>query len=119
VDVVISNCVINLSPDKPQVFRDVHRVLKPGGRMIVSDIVLNRELPKFLRDDEGLLVACIGGALLREVYLAAIRSAGFWTVDVLTDQPVQIALGCESRAARLGAAQLHGAAASITVLAVK
>lgn len=119
VDVVISNCVINLSPDKPRVFREIYRVLKPGGRMVVSDIVLNRELPKSLREDEDLLVACIGGALLREVYLAAIRSAGFWTVDVLKDETVQFALVCESRSARLGAAQLSGAAASITVRAVK
>ena len=119
VDVVISNCTINLSPDKPQVFREVHRVLKPGGRMVVSDIVLNRELPKMLRDDGELLVACIAGALLREDYLAAIRDAGFRTADVLTDQPVQVAWGCESRSARIVSAQLHGAAASITVLAVK
>ena len=119
VDVVISNCVINLSPDKPQVFREVHRVLKPGGRMVVSDIVLNRELPKMLRDDEELFVACIAGAWLREDYLAAIRNAGFRTADVLTDQPVQVAWGCESRSARIVSAQLHGAAASITVLAVK
>ena len=119
VDVVISNCVINLSPDKPRVFREVHRVLKPGGRMVVSDIVLNRELPKVLRDNEGLFVACIAGALLREVYLAAIRDAGFWSVDVLSDQPVRVSLGCESRSARSGSATLDGAAASITILAVK
>jgi len=119
VDVVVSNCVINLSPDKPQVFREVHRVLKPGGRMVVSDIVLSRELPEVLRENEGLFVACIGGALLREVYLATIRDAGFGTVEVLTDQPVQVPLGCESRSARIGSAQLRGAAASITVLAVK
>jgi ubiquinone/menaquinone biosynthesis C-methylase UbiE len=86
IDVVISNCVINLSPDKPQVFREVHRVLKPGGRMIVSDIVLLRELPPEVRSDEILYTACLAGALLREQYLKAIRDAGFQSAEILSEQ---------------------------------
>jgi SAM-dependent methyltransferase len=119
VDVVVSNCVINLSPDKPQVFREVFRVLKPGGRMVVSDMVLNRPLPEALREDEGLLVACLAGALLRQEYLAAIRDAGFESVDLLTDEPYRVTGGCESHFARGAAALLDSVAASITVLAVK
>jgi len=119
VDVVISNCTINLSPDKPQVFREVHRVLKPGGRMVVSDIVLNHPLPAGLRDDGYLYAGCIAGASLREEYLAAIRSAGFGTVDVLHDEEVNAPVGCENRLARSMSHWLAGLAASITVLAVK
>jgi ubiquinone/menaquinone biosynthesis C-methylase UbiE len=85
VDLVISNCVINLSPDKPQVFREIHRVLKSGGRMVVSDIVLNRPLPESVRGDANLYTACIAGALSREDYMAAIRQAGFTRVEVLKD----------------------------------
>ena len=87
IDVVISNCVINLSPDKAQVFREVHRVLKPGGRMVVSDVVLNRPLPETAREAADLYAACIGGALLRDEYLQAIASAGFDDVALLGDQP--------------------------------
>ncbi len=119
VDVVISNCVINLSPDKPQVFREVHRVLKPGARMVVSDIVLNRPLPEGARDDAELYAACIAGALLREDYLAAIRAAGFASVELLTDRLYEASsVGDDPITA--GAAQaLDGVASSITVLAVK
>lgn len=90
VDVIISNCVINLSPDKPQVFREAYRVLKPGGRIFVSDIVLLRPLPGFLRNSMALYAACIAGALSKEDYLAAARSAGFSTVDVLGEAPYSV-----------------------------
>ena len=119
VDVVISNCVINLSPDKPQVFREVFRVLKPGGRMIVSDIVLNRPLPETAKTDANLYAACIAGALLREEYLDAIRRAGFARVELLNDHTYSTAqVGGDPITAEVGTS-LDGVAASITVLAQK
>ena len=77
VDLVISNCVINLSPDKPAVFREMQRVLKPGGRFAVSDIVLLRPLPAAIRDDIEAYVGCIAGAGLLSDYLTMALTAGF------------------------------------------
>lgn len=77
VDVVISNCVINLSPEKKKVFGEAYRVLKKGGRMFISDIVLLKELSKAQKKDEELLVGCVGGALLKGKYLKLIKDAGF------------------------------------------
>ena len=77
VDVVISNCVINLSPDKQKVFDEAYRVLKKGGKMFISDIVLLGELTKEQKNDEELLVGCVGGAVLKEDYLKLIKGAGF------------------------------------------
>lgn len=77
VDVVLSNCVINLSPQKDLVFREAFRVLRPGGRLQVSDIVLERPLPEALRASVQAYVGCIAGASLREDYLRGIREAGF------------------------------------------
>jgi SAM-dependent methyltransferase len=81
-DVVISNCVINLSPRKQQVFNEAFRVLKPGGRLAVSDIVLLKELPDELRDDMAAWSSCVSGAVLESEYLDMIRSAGFGDVRV-------------------------------------
>jgi ubiquinone/menaquinone biosynthesis C-methylase UbiE len=80
VDVVISNCVINLSPDKPQVFHEAYRVLQPGGRLAVSDIVTRVELPPEVRQDLNSWAACVAGAWVDKDYVAAIEAAGF--VDV-------------------------------------
>jgi ubiquinone/menaquinone biosynthesis C-methylase UbiE len=77
VDVVISNCVINLSPDKPQVFREAFRVLNPGGRLAVSDIVTDGPLPKEVKNSLSAWAGCIAGALDIKDYLAAIEAAGF------------------------------------------
>lgn len=82
VDWVISNCVINLSPDKGVVFREIHRVLKPGGRMLVSDIVAD-SLPDWIKSNADLHAACLSGALSEQDYLDAIREAGLAGVAVV------------------------------------
>ncbi len=119
IDVVISNCVINLSPDKPRVFREIHRVLKDGGRMIVSDIVLNRPLPPHFKDDANLYAACIAGALLRDDYLDAIRSAGFEKIQILSDHVYKASSVGDDPITRTVADALDGVAASITVWATR
>jgi len=86
VDVVISNCVINLVPDKNTAFAEAFRVLKPGGRLMVHDIVLEQELPAVIRDSAAAYANCIAGAMLREDYLAAIRGAGFESIEVRESQ---------------------------------
>jgi len=84
IDAIISNCVINLAPDKLKVFREAHRVLKRGGRMYVSDIVLLDDIPEEMRMNEELITGCVGGALLKDHYLAKIEEAGF-TVRILEE----------------------------------
>ena len=85
VDVVISNCVINLSPDKKRVFGETFRVLKPGGRLMVSDIVLLRELPDFIKSSVAAYIGCVSGAMMKDEYLATIRGAGFQEVKILDE----------------------------------
>lgn len=82
VDVIISNCVINLSPDKPQVFREIFRVLKPGGRLAVSDIVTNGELPEKIRNNMEAWGSCVAGALDMQDYSNGLIKAGFEDVKV-------------------------------------
>jgi SAM-dependent methyltransferase len=83
VDCVISNCVINLAPDKPAVFREIARVLKPGGRLAVSDIALKRELPEELGQDLMAYVGCIAGAIGIDEYRRGLAEAGFSGVEVI------------------------------------
>jgi arsenite methyltransferase len=83
VDCVISNCVLNLAPDKPAVFREIARVLKPGGRLAVSDIALKRPLPPELAGDLSAYVGCIAGAIAIEEYRAGLTAAGFSAVEVV------------------------------------
>ncbi len=90
VDVVISNCVINLSPDKKKVFNEVYRVLKLGGRMMVSDIVLLKPLPDVIRSSIEAYVACVAGASLKDEYLEAIITAGFRDVEILDESAFPI-----------------------------
>ena len=85
VDAIISNCVINLSPDKKGVFKEALRVLRPGGRLMVSDIVLLKELPGVIRQSVAAYVGCVAGALMKDDYLRAIREAGFQDVMVLDE----------------------------------
>src|SRR5262249_25001139 len=83
VDCVISNCVINLAPDKQAVLREIARVLKPGGRVAVSDIALKKPLPPEVGNDLLAYVGCIAGAILIEDYVAGLKAAGFSAVEVL------------------------------------
>ena len=93
VDAIISNCVINLALDKKKVFAEAARILKPGGRLMVSDIVLLAPLPQAIRDSAAAYAACIAGALLKEDYIDAIRSAGFEEVEIISENtyPLDIA----------------------------
>ncbi|MDH4139219.1 MAG: arsenite methyltransferase [Coriobacteriia bacterium] len=84
-DLVISNCVINLVPDKTRAFAEAFRVLKPGGRISVSDIVTSAPIPEIARGSVSAYVACLGGALVLEDYIAAIGAAGFENVSVVAD----------------------------------
>ncbi len=87
VDVIISNCVINLAPDKGRVFREAFRVLKPGGRLMVSDIVLTKPLPDFVKNSIAAYIGCVAGASLKEDYLGAMRQAGFEKVTIQSEAP--------------------------------
>jgi arsenite methyltransferase len=90
VDVVISNCVINLSPEKPQVWREIARVLRPGGKVATSDIALLRPLPEAVRGMVEALVGCVAGAVLMGEYRAMVEESGL--VDVrLTPKPEYVA----------------------------
>jgi arsenite methyltransferase len=84
-DAVISNCVINLSPDKGKTFQEAFRVLKPGGRFMISDIVLLKELPKLIKESIEAYVGCLSGAIMKEEYLEKIRAAGFEDVQVIDE----------------------------------
>jgi ubiquinone/menaquinone biosynthesis C-methylase UbiE len=86
VDCVISNCVINLAPDKPAVFREVARVLKPGGRLAVNDIALKKPMPAEIGQDVMAYVGCIAGAVLIEDYRRQLAEAGFAAVEVIDTQ---------------------------------
>ncbi len=86
IDVVLSNCVINLVPDKAAVYREVARVLRPGGRMVVSDVVLNEPLPEVIAADVAALTGCVAGAALRGQYLATITAAGLSNIEVVNDR---------------------------------
>ena len=83
VNVIISNCVINLSVNKKRVFEEAFRVLKPGGRLMVSDLVLLKELPDFIMESVEAYVGCVSGAMQKDEYLRAIKAAGFEAVKVI------------------------------------
>ncbi|MFZ0034158.1 MAG: arsenite methyltransferase [Sedimentisphaerales bacterium] len=85
VDVVISNCVINLVPDKSDAFKEAYRVLKPGGRLMVSDVVLLKSLPKSIQNSVEAYIGCLSGAMMKDKYLNVISKAGFKNVKVLEE----------------------------------
>ncbi|MFC1848875.1 methyltransferase domain-containing protein [candidate division CSSED10-310 bacterium] len=92
VDVIISNCVINLSPDKNRVFQEAFRILKPGGRLMVSDILLTEKLPAMVLKSAEAYLGCISGAILTEEYLAGLTAAGFEEVKILEKTAVPVEL---------------------------
>jgi len=87
VDVIISNCVINLSPDKPQVFREAFRVLRPGGRLMISDTVILKPLPDFLRQSMAAYAGCVSGAMRKQEYIDTVEAAGFVDVRIVKEIP--------------------------------
>jgi len=89
-DVVISNCVINLSSDKRRVFVEAFRVLKPGGRLMISDIVLLKELPDFIKNSIEAYIGCLSGAIMKDEYIKTIKEAGFQDVKIIDETPFPI-----------------------------
>lgn len=89
-DVVISNCVLNLVPDKKKAFAEIHRSIKPGGHFSVSDIVVNGELPEKIRKAAAMYAGCISGAISRDEYLQVIKDAGFKNVQVQKSTPYTV-----------------------------
>ena len=104
VDVVISNCVINLIPNKRMAFREAFRVLKPRGRLAVSDVVLLKELPEFVKSSTEAYIGCLAGAIMKDDYLNIIKSIGFKDVRVVAESrfPVESLIsersGCSTHA---------------------
>lgn len=113
-DVVLSNCVVNLSTDKAQVFREAYRVLKPGGRLAISDIVATEELPETVRRDIKLHAACVAGAERIVVLEAMMREAGFRQISIRPRPETEALL-----AAWLPGLNLEGSLASASIEAVK
>ena len=129
VDVVISNCVINLSPDKKRVFAETFRVLRPGGRLMVSDIVLLKELPDFIKDSIEAYIGCLSGAMMKDIYVGTIQSAGFRDVRIMDETlfPIDLMVNDPTAAAIIEKQELPleemnevaGSVISIKVHAVK
>lgn len=88
IDVIISNCVINLAPDKSKVFGEAFRVLKKGGKLLISDMVLLKELSKRDKSDEKLIAGCVGGAVLKKDYLKMIKDAGLHVDSISEDKEI-------------------------------
>jgi arsenite methyltransferase len=128
-DVVISNCVINLSPDKQRVFNEAYRVLKPNGRLMISDIVLLKELPERVKTSVEAYVGCIAGAEKKADYIAKVKRAGFQEVQVVEENrflaemmpndPTAQALTKELKLTRKSVEKIFNSVVSIKVSATK
>ncbi|MGZ3614765.1 MAG: arsenite methyltransferase [Thermodesulfobacteriota bacterium] len=129
VDVIISNCVINLSTNKKRVFEEAFRVLRPGGRLMVSDIVLLKDLPEEIRNSVAAYVACIAGATTKNDYLEAIRAAGFegtkvlgkaaYSAELLVNDPIAVEVAKNLKLSPEKATDLASSVISIKVSAIK
>jgi arsenite methyltransferase len=101
VDTIMSNCVINLSTDKSRVFKEAWRVLGPAGKMVISDIVSEKPLPKAMQEDSDSWSSCISGALQKGDYLGKIKGAGFATAEVLAERQFYVEVGEDKEMYRL------------------
>ncbi|MFB3880691.1 MAG: arsenite methyltransferase [Armatimonadota bacterium] len=119
VDLVISNCVLNLVPDKAQAFREIVRVLKPGGRLAVSDIVLDGPLPEALKGDENGYCSCVSGALQRGEYLSKMEAAGLREVTVVSEADAAALLAGDCCGEGVTESELVGVVTSVHVTAAK
>jgi arsenite methyltransferase len=129
VDVIISNCVINLSPNKKRVFQEAFRVLRPGGKLMVSDIVLLKELPVEIRNSVAAYVGCVAGAITKKEYLEAIQAGGFeetevlgeatFPAELLANDPTAREIAKNLKLSREKANDLASSVVSIKVSAVK
>lgn len=126
VDVIISNCVINLSPDKERVFRESFRVLTLGGRLMISDIVLLRELPDYIRKSIEAYIGCLSGAIMKDEYIAMIEKAGFQNVKVINEISFPIELMANDPTAKtvmknlgLTAEKVKGIADSVVSISIQ
>ena len=129
VDAVISNCVINLSPNKKRVFAEAFRALKPGGRLMVSDITLLKELPEEIRNSVTAYVGCVAGAISKKEYLEAIQAAGFegtkvlseatFPTELLANDPTAREVAKNLKLSRERAKDLASSVVSIKVSAIK
>jgi arsenite methyltransferase len=123
IDVIISNCVINLSPDKDAVFREAFRVLKPGGRLSISDIVLLQELPQELKESLDQWAGCVAGALDKNLYLDKLLAAGFVNASIEEKNVPLFIEGAAAERQELEESQacfdLRGKVASVNVKAFK
>ena len=129
VDVIISNCVINLSPNKKRVFEEAFRVLRPGGNLMVSDIVLLKELPAEIRNSVAAYVGCVAGAVTKKEYLEVIQAAGFektkvlgeatFSGELLANDPTVREIAKNLKLSRERAEDLGNSVVSIKVSAIK
>lgn len=129
VDAIISNCVINLSPSKNRVFEEAYRVLKSGGRLMISDIVLLKELPKAIVKSVTAYVGCVAGAMMKDKYLSLMRKAGFkevkivketlFPVESMVDEPTIKATMEDLKISPEKAKEFAGSIASVTVYGIK
>ena len=129
VDIIISNCVINLSPNKKRVFQEAFRVLRPGGRLMISDIVLLKELPEEIRNSVAAYVGCVAGATTKKDYLETIRAVGFgetkvlgeaaFSVELLANDPIAVEIVKNLKLSPERARDLADSVISIKVSAIK
>jgi arsenite methyltransferase len=129
IDLIISNCVINLSNRKEQVFKEAYRVAKPNGRMMISDIILLKDLPDFIKNSVDGYIVCIAGAVTKQRYLEAIRKAGFvditihkqasFPMELMLNDPIAKKIISENNLTEMDIKDIADSVASISVSAKK